>query len=1436
MKPLFPTNVLRRLLMALMLLGSAGGALADVTPLADTPIVTNSQVPPNVMMTLSVEWPTGVVAAYNDNTSTTAGYECPGRDSGVGACFFMNRTYLGYFDPAKCYSYDTTKGYFLPKDFPDATTKSCSGKAGTWSGNYLNWATMHALDSFRYAMTGGDRYVDTATETVIEKSRHTGQGGHGQFPRKRVRNTAYSTVPAIAPGDVSPESGFSALFSRINSGNAPLWAGTSRAGQVMQVANNINFWKPIGTVRYIKIQLAGSNPLSLAEVKVLNSSGTNVALTSTGRVLSQSSTYATTSGPAKAVDNNTDGNYGNGSVTHTNTDAQAWWQIKLSASTAVSTIDIYGRSDCCTDRLSNFYVFASSNDMSGKTIEELLNDSSVWSFHQGDEVGADASGNRRLTISPSSTDVVRDAMNVRVRVCDSSIGLESNCKAYGSSYKPTGIVQDNADRMRFGVTAYLNVDGTQSMGGVVRTPLKYVGPKTIVPSGTPATNPHAEISGADGTLIADPDSAAVSGDIVSSGAINYINKFGKLGTKWSLKSIDTTSEMFYEALRYLRGFSASTSQFTTYTGADTVAARDGFPVYKDWTLSSWSDVSALDKRAIQYSCQKSYFVGIGDTNTWCDTWAPGNGYSSGYCAGHNGGPSDSLINAASLADTIGGNETGLPTNLGSTYISTGRSDSYYISSFAYWANTNDLAPDDNTKSWTKGKQTAQTYWVDVKETPSFNGIVEPKNQYWLAAKYGNYDSTKYTLADLRANPAQFDPLDKSYFTGERPDKLISALRAVFSDIGARQASGAPAALSSNNLSSSSGGTSFQVQFDSTNWTGEVIAYSVTMSASGSLSVSNLWQAADKLDAQNWDTGRRIVSFNPATSSRKGVKFRYVSSPTDGTLSATQLAYFGTTVADRTNLINYLRGERTYEKATSSSAAKYRERTHVLGDMVNSEPAYVGIADDNFSDEFNPGYSTFAAGTASRTPVLYVGANDGMLHAFNASKSGGGEELFAYIPSAVLSGPSSPATPTVDGIASRANLTFSHRYLVDQGPLVRNVDFGNTGGSVGSPDWRTLLVGGLGKGGRSYYAIDVTSPPNSATTEDQVAAKILWEFTDEDMGFSFTQPVIMKTKKYGWVVMVASGYNNTLGSVAANRGKGYLYILNAKTGALLKKISTGIGSATDPSGLAKIIGFAPDAGDYTADSVYGGDLLGNLWRFDLTAADGNYPTPTKIAELKDASGNAQPITVNPRVAIYPGSISRWVFVGTGRLLDASDRANAKTQSFYAIRDGIQSRAYTSSTLPSGVSFPVKRGNLGVLQSTALIDGISPDTATQKPMGWVVDFGGTNTEGATERMVDSITVNSGLVTFSTKIPTVDPCAPGVSSRLYALDQKTGASQLMVDGAVVSSAVSDVSVLKGDVVIGAGGGLGIVLNTGRPEQGPQLKPAVSGIVRMNWREVLQ
>lgn len=468
------------------------------------------------------------------------------------------------------------------------------------------------------------------------------------------------------------------------------------------------------------------------------------------------------------------------------------------------------------------------------------------------------------------------------------------------------------------------------------------------------------------------------------------------------------------------------------------------------------------------------------------------------------------------------------------------------------------------------------------------------------------------------------------------------------------------------------------------------------------------------------------------------------------------------LANSTSLVSFLRGNTGFEDRASNAPPNtatdnrlYRFREATLGDLVDSTPVYVGAPKANFSD---PGYGTattlgsFKATHATRAGTVYIGANDGMLHAINAVD---GTERWAYVPTMVLDNMWKLASKDYD---------ISHSYYINGDVLVNDVCTAGCA-SASTAVWKTILVAGLNGGGKGYFALDITSP-NSPV--------LLWEFDpskDSDMGFSYGNPIVTKKADGTWVVLITSGYNNTTGS---NPGKGFLYVLNAGTGAIITKYGTGVGDSTTPSGLAKINTYVPDAIiNNTAEFVYGGDLLGNLWRFDINSPQ-SATNPFKVAVLKDPSGNTQPITVRPELAEVNGK--RVLYVGTGRYLGTSDLTDTQQQTIYAIADD----AFGSpATLDNPRSSPL------MVRQVLVNDTATSTRSIQQPAnlvnftlgrGWYIDF-----PDSGERQNVPAQLVFGTLLLPTTVPSNTVCSPGGYGWLNFLDYKTGAP---VAGNVVAS----------------------------------------------------
>jgi type IV pilus assembly protein PilY1 len=1046
--------------------------------------------------------------------------------------------------------------------------------------------------------------------------------------------------------------------------------------------------------------------------------------------------------------------------------------------------------------------------------------------------------------SPDGSKIYAVYMNVRV--CDASVGVEPNCVAYQGPSKPEGLMQQYASSLRYSAFGYLNDSSALRDGGVLRARMAYIGPKVPQPGALPSDNPNPEWDPTTGVMYANPDRADADATNVftgnrtainQSGVLNYLNKFGYLS---GYKTFDPVSELYYASLRYLKG-QTNVAAYTDMTAgspdATTVKAwADGFPVITDWSTDP-----------IIYSCQKNFILGIGDVNTHRDGNLPGGAPSSSEPSPPPEVVADAAarpgVDVTASTNVVGAIEgTG---NLGWRWA-TGDRGMFFIAGLAYDAHL--PIAGKGVRSFTDANSglttisTVSTYWLDVQE---YQAYVD-NNQYYYASKYGGFTvpsnyvygaalplDSWYNSTNTQGGNKQPD----NYFTASNASQMQSGLTNAFAKIISENdaANGTALSLPKPNVSAS-GAVSYSATYDPTSWTGQVIGSTVTFSSDGTPSLTQQWDARALLSSSSTTAAsRKIVTCCTRSATSPGLPFT-LASLQGATLDArTNYASFanvpGVASASQSidNFIAYLRGDTSQEIANGGA---YRTRKFRLGDIVNAKPVTVGPPNYPYYDTHNPGYASSKARWAQRKNVVYAGANDGMLHAFDGTvgntSPASGSELFAYIPSFVYG---SDATARTLGLASLGNPGFTHHYLVDATPGQFDVDFSKTNGGSGTPDWRTLLIGGLGKGGKGYYALDVTDP-TSWTDEAAVASKVLWEFTDSRMGYSYGTPTVAKTKKYGWVVVLTSGYTNA-------DGRGYFFFVNPATGALLETVATpvGAGSSSAPLNLGQATAYIESYTDMTADALYAGDLQGNVWRLDVSARDVTqpYPAPVKIASLTDRRGNGQPISTRPLVEIAANSSTRYVLVGTGKLLADSDVGSSAPQSFYAIVDG--SAAFgafygsPSQPLPARASFPVKRSQLSA--DTSLLSGIgsSPGSA----MGWYFDLPASS--GSAQRVNVDPYANQGIVAFIANLPNGSACSPSGTGTVYAVNFANGQTVLAnsdlstpVEAIPTSGLGTDVVIVNvdGKLQLYSGGSKGSVAKD------PATLTTATGVKQINWRDV--
>lgn len=626
-----------------------------------------------------------------------------------------------------------------------------------------------------------------------------------------------------------------------------------------------------------------------------------------------------------------------------------------------------------------------------------------------------------------------------------------------------------------------------------------------------------------------------------------------------------------------------------------------------------------------------------------------------------------------------------------------------------------------------------------------------KNPLWYAAKYGNFkDLNENGYPDDGEWDGDGDGQPDNYFLVTNALTLNEQLTEAFSTILGMTSSAAAIATNSTRLDTDT--LVYQARFDSGGWFGQLLAYPVN--EDGSIGLAR-WDAGNLIPTA---AERHIYTLNPDTGS---IPFTWTASGTQlHALQQAALNQSGGGAVDGLGKerLNYLRGSQTDEQ---KKGGVFRDRSRLLGDIVNSDPWFVGSQVFNYSGL--PGtegtsYGSFISSDVfkNRTRMLYVGANDGMLHAFDA---GSGEEKFAYVPLGVYPNLSALSDPT-----------YEHRYYVDGSPRAADACIDLNGDGIA--EWRTILLGTLGAGGRTVFALDVTDPDNFGADD------VLWECSHADLGATIGQAFAVRMADGHWAAVFGNGYNS-------DSHKAVLFIVDLEDGTLIKAIDTGAdGSEANSNGLA-----TPAPVDYDwdgiVDAVYAGDLYGNMWKFDVSATNtnswgvalkqGSNPIPLFIA--RGPSGEVQPITSRPEVGYGPDQTAQEVMVyfGTGKYFEQFDNVvgtSPDVQSFYGIRDSRDNNAAISET---------DRSVLVEQEIIAEIHDFDYDlrVVSNNPVlyeydttkGWYMDllFSGNGPEG--ERVVDFPLLHGGHLIFNSIIPSGSPCEFGGSSWLYEIDPLTG-----------------------------------------------------------------
>ena len=536
-----------------------------------------------------------------------------------------------------------------------------------------------------------------------------------------------------------------------------------------------------------------------------------------------------------------------------------------------------------------------------------------------------------------------------------------------------------------------------------------------------------------------------------------------------------------------------------------------------------------------------------------------------------------------------------------------------------------------------------------------------------------------------------------FSVANEPDEFARGMKSTLANIQKVLSSGSNVSTSSTSLQTDT--RVFHATYYSGLWTGEVSAYD--LSSSG-IAQDPAWIGSEGIPS----SGRKVFT---ASSQTAGTTF---PTSTQSTALAEGLATLGMT-GTGSDIAAYIKGTRSKE---ISFGGQFRNRESLLGDVVNSSPVYAVDSD-----------------------TLYVGANDGMLHGFNATT---GAELFAYVPRGL----------DFRKLGTLASPDYAHKFFVDGQVAVT---------SNKQTSGKNYLVAATGRGAKGVFGLDITNPSNFGNNS------VLWDRTgasDNDMGYVLGEIIVTKTNSEDWVALVPNGIDST-------SGRAFLFVYRLSDGAELARIDTGVAGG---NGLSAPRGWDSD-GNGTVDDVYAGDLRGNLWKFDLTSAT---PSQWKVAysgqplfRARDSAGNAQPITGGLALAREAFGDRRWILFGTGRYISQADITTTSVQSAYGIIDSgstINNRnALTERDLASQGTGP--GGNaLRAFQTHGPLPAGS--------RGWFVDL---DAPYAGERVIERGFVTGRVFVFPSVVPiSGNACEASGRGFINAIDAFTGTS-VAVDG---------------------------------------------------------
>ncbi len=1405
---------------------------ADSNSISQTPLFVSQSVPPLNMLVMGRDHKL-YYEAYNDASDLDG-------DGVIDVGYKPTIDYYGYFDSNRCYTYSDNR--FNPAEL--ASNKKCSGQ---WSGNYLNYLTTSRMDALRKVLYGGYRSTDTATETVLERS-HIPQDAHSWG--KEYLSEAHDGYKISDYTPLSqPANGKRHLFANTTVRSDENW------GPRLRYITNSDFriWEWVSIERPVagsKCKHGSTGPScgTIVDRRV------RVAVCVDGKLEENCKAYS--NGKSKPTGilhdfGEADRMYF-GLLTGSYAKNTAGGTLRSNMASFSQEIDGNGRfikSDGIVATINNLKTIEFSsggeynvncgwitggpiNDgqcsMWGNPIGEMMYETMRYFAgasgpHSAYDIGSNAKDRTLLSLpKPNWISPYKSAAQGGADYPACAIPVMTVVSDINPSYdfKLPGSQWSNLSASGTPSIASLNVSSEvdaiwASEGGGSRS--IFIGESNGTADSAPTAKTVSNLSTVRGLSPEEPSKQGTyySAGIARFGANNAIGGDQKMMTysvalasplpkiEFPVGGNMVTVVPFAKSVGG-SGISATsnfqpTNQIVDYyvaqiantdpQGSDKDTAVNGGRPYAEFRIN-YEDVEQgadHDMDAIALYTLAVTASGQLDITLKSEYAAGGIDQYMGYAISGTG-KDGVYLEICDLSD-------------GQTNNGVFESKSRCAAQRRYHLNT----PPGRDPGWcatAAGIASSECIGLPYNATRTFTPSNTPgatllNGPLWHAAKYGMPER----------NPADVNGDPDNYFLVTNALTLKDQLTRAFDDIMQRNSSVTSPTISTEGSSTADGTFAYTTSFDVDPWSGTLKKVNTRTPGEG--------------DGE-WTTDTTLTS---AGRNIRFVRNGTLASFNWGNLNEAQQALLNTAPDGTTDTL----GE---SRVSSIRGSK-------LGDIINSSPLLVAGANYSISNannlEGSDNYAAYRSGQAGH-PTIYVGANDGMLHAFDAVT---GSERFAFIPSAVIRN-----LPILTAEDYGQEGGTPHKYFVDGSPVARDVYYDG--------QWHKVLLGSLGAGGRSVFALDVTDPNNP---------ELLWEFSnedDEDMGYSVPTPGIFRLHNGDWAALVPNGYDS--GSSNA-----VLFVLDIKTGEIIAKLvaepELAEGETMDSlaNGLSRLMGFDIN-NDGIVDYAYAGDLLGNLWRFDLidTGADNPFTDSATAADFKvsfggaplyvarNAVGERQPITAAPLLTRHPSGLGYIVTFGTGRYLTALDKSSTDQQSLYGIwdrktagestgsspsdsksRGNLVAQVFTETTFNGMKAYSLSRNTIGWYDGGGTADG------NVAKWGWYIDF---PEDG--ERLVYNMRMLGNTQLLTTITPSEDACEAGLTGTAYGINSTTGGATLYstfdLDGdGAYDEGISGFIFDGGDFSISSGS---IYVNDGDGPSGVEDYAVNAGLTegRQTWRQL--